>query len=238
MNVLSIDWDYFFPDSLNYDWGANEESFLMYEFIWSIRYNAINLISKEVAHESYVVNNERLKEFKKQKWKAKKSVIVDSHKDIFSVLDKDSIVWNFDAHHDAGYHKKEVLDCGNWVERGRVKGVIKEYNLVYPPWRKKGKEPKPICRLDKTYYVPPTIPISFDLVFLCRSSCWTPPWADAAFLAFSMWIQQRSKEHFGADYVFKIRGLNNGLINQLEEQWKGAEALELIERNKSFSVVT
>ncbi len=36
MNILSIDWDYFFPDTSEYDWGHNENS-IMLDFIWSTR---------------------------------------------------------------------------------------------------------------------------------------------------------------------------------------------------------
>lgn len=47
MNVLSIDWDFFFPDPSDYDWGANEEMAFMFEAVWHTRCNSRNIFNGE-----------------------------------------------------------------------------------------------------------------------------------------------------------------------------------------------
>ena len=52
-NILSIDWDYFFPTTDNYDWGANEEYTLYLETIWVTRCADKNYVTKKNVLDEY-----------------------------------------------------------------------------------------------------------------------------------------------------------------------------------------
>lgn len=51
MNILSIDWDYFFPDISEFDWSTNESNSFMFEAIWPLRADNIGYVSKRTAIE-------------------------------------------------------------------------------------------------------------------------------------------------------------------------------------------
>ena len=53
MKILSIDWDYFFPDSSPYDWGHNESMFYL-EAIWPMRLASVNMWTGQEAFSEYV----------------------------------------------------------------------------------------------------------------------------------------------------------------------------------------
>ncbi|MEU9457568.1 hypothetical protein ACUN29_18885 [Streptomyces sp. WC2508] len=101
----------------------------------------------------------------------------------------------YDAHHDAGYRTnhdsfdawKESGDgirCENWMLAHAWAGS--DLHVRFPPWRES------LARPPETPLVPVTMTIddgtppavAFDLVFVCRSGAWVPPWADGAFSEF------------------------------------------------------
>ena len=49
MNILSIDWDYFFPDNVAFDWSMDDKKFIFYEIIWPIRWSNMHLETKKLA---------------------------------------------------------------------------------------------------------------------------------------------------------------------------------------------
>ena len=111
--------------------------------------------------------------------------ITESHKDLYDILEvnkfKNCHVFNFDAHHDLGYDKRKVIDCGNWAGKALDKGLIKEYTLFYPTWRQADLEEFP-KHID--YHICLPEPRLYPIVHICRSSCWTPSWADHHWLWF------------------------------------------------------
>jgi hypothetical protein len=198
MNILSVDWDFFFPDSTVYDWGHSEHGFFLTKIAWNIRaYNTP--ITKEggaFAKDAYVVNKARLRNFWKRICPYPREVgmlvIAESHSDLYHILKASGggTVWNFDAHHDLGYDDMKELDCGNWAKKAIKHKLIKEYNLVYPSWREDKEE--------RSHYIPDTkyferikfdngetlLTIPWDIVFICRSSAWTPAWSDSSWMRF------------------------------------------------------
>jgi hypothetical protein len=191
MKILSIDWDYFFPCSDFYDWGANEENSLFFEFVWSTRCNTRNMISTKFALDEYKPT------IPENFWSIVKNkpslYIADSHLFILHVIRaimfSHGIIHNLDAHHDYSYEAKDKIDCGNWGKYVLNESEIAdELHLHYPKWRQKQKETDEAIPITSVNYKLPE-PQDYDAVFLCRSSCWTPPWYDEKFDEF--WTSSR-----------------------------------------------
>lgn len=189
LTVLSVDWDYFFPSMQEYDWNMKEE-LLFYEFLWETRYYHIGLKNRKPAYETMIPNYWGF--FKKVLANSdiKQVVITDSHKDIRFYTDRGvSEIWNFDQHHDCGYgaaDDEKELDCGNWASW--LLNDISSYHLVYPKWRKDISEENLPENVDVHFGIPDEI-ISFDTIFICRSSCFTPSWCDFYFLDFINYLR-------------------------------------------------
>ena len=199
MKILSIDWDYFFPDPSNYDWGLNEGSTEIMKsvydhIIWSHRWNNIKVFGKNKgshkALDYYKPDLEKLKDF----WEKiiigepKRIIIADSHLELYYIInDLSSMgadikeVVNIDAHHDYGYEQLLEVDCGNWAYF--ITDIVEDYYLYYPEWRIQ-REEECINSLEGIIYYGLPKPDNYDLIFLCRSSGWTPPWSDNVFLYF------------------------------------------------------
>jgi len=190
LKVLSIDWDYFFPDPSWYDWSHNEETNLFYEMIWSTRPGNQNLMTGEVAHQCFVPDRKLLDGFWDRVLAPSYPLIYvcESHRTLGEALaeiTRPMDIWNFDQHHDLGYDDRKKMDCGNWAAHVLKQNKRSKYNLVYPPWRgdKKNAEPSPSCKCQRTF-LEPQGKIKPDVLFICRSSCWTPSWADEEWLEF------------------------------------------------------
>lgn len=221
MNVLSVDWDYFFPNSGAYDWGFCESHPFMMEMVWGHR-----VASRNMRHpERSAVTEMRARGFEGFWEKIQFSnepmlVIAESHKELHMVLDQyiraDSVI-NFDAHHDIAYRSnKGALDCGSWASHAFKDKLFKKYELVYPEWRKEQPEsnniftfaPKKLQENTKVHYGMPNLP-KFGAVFICRSSSWTPSWCDDKWLEFIYWWKDKHpfswETKAAADFVLKMR---------------------------------
>ena len=190
MNLLSVDWDYFFPCADWYDWGHKEDPMFM-EFLWKTRPGSMHIRDHVLAIDGFVPRVDEVRGF----WdrvcsKTKFLVVADSHSDIKHPLKMGGwTVWNFDTHHDLRYGKRgknpNQYRCDNWGDVGKRKKKIDKYNLVYPEWRRGEEETfpdSPIC--DNVFYgIPKDLP-EFDAVFICRSSAWIPTWWDPLWIEF------------------------------------------------------
>lgn len=219
MKILSVDWDYFFPDSEPYDWGNFEPTedrvkLFMNNLVWRFRWSNVHCcgpyIGDKVAIDHYVPNKKIITNFfdKVVKGEPKKIVIADTHRDIVDLLKqfyslngkKIEEVVNFDAHHDYGYNQEVRLDCGNWAKL--CKKLYSKYTLYYPKWRKENKE----GNIGKMRFTPkyglPRKAVEFDVIFVCRSGSWTPPWADDDFILFVSQLQRYKSgwENASLDY--------------------------------------
>jgi len=183
--ILSIDWDYFFPNSEPYDWGTNEDNPVYRDVVWATRCFWLNPFTKREAIFEYLPTVPQ--DFWSIVTNRPKLYIADSHRDIWKLLQTfpGCSVTNLDAHHDCGYQGilRDRVDCGNWGHHGRtfIAGkLISELHLCYPRWRLTEEEPAPVTDPTTVSYLPPE-PQDYDAVFLCRSSCWCPPWRDTDF---------------------------------------------------------
>lgn len=239
MNILSVDWDYFFPDFNQYDWGAREDdSFLFFEKIWYSRVYHINLFTKQSVLDECMPDQDLLKDFwqKYCKKHPKRLIITDQHRDIFSIFKfwgQAKCVVNFDQHFDWKHEKlcKEPQSCC-WAYYAMRKGLMKDYSWIPSPWvakeylwTEKGFDEeitkKCIVKDIKGFKDINLSDICFDLVFICRSSAWTSPWADDKFLEFiSYW--KCNKELWDGKvilpYVNKARDLNMESAKKLRKE--------------------
>ena len=210
MRVLSIDWDYFIqePDSNEHDWTFTEESFF-YEAAWVTRRARVKGLIPEGGKLPVVetLDLTRVMPFigsvmlfaelaEKQNYEI---AIADSHKHLGHMLsDKTDIeLINIDAHHDLWYYSKclseDDINCGNWGSWLIGQQRISSWTQIYPTWRKHSPEQnrrEPMkwanrrTKLRMRHRAPRLGKMAFDLVYICRSSCWTPPEYDKMFNQF------------------------------------------------------
>ena len=236
MNILSVDWDYFFPCMDNYDWCHNERSFML-DLVWSTRVGAFDLLTKQKAIETLIPTG--YQDFwDKMKFAFPMQLfIAETHADLYHILSGCGpvAIWNFDAHHDLGYGShNEVLECGNWASHLLKEGRMHEYHLVYPEWRKGVPETKSehMTRSQKrvnVHYEIPKLPM-FNAVFICRSSAWTPPWRDNHWMKFLHWWKNNQnsvwQEKRFSEFVLKARGLTlKKAISERKQREKDFELL-------------
>jgi hypothetical protein len=197
MRVLSVDWDYFFPDIAWYDWGHREAP-LFIETLWSLRCANHNLFTGERAIDAVHPDPDLLKSFWSRRISQEPGALLvsESHAALYYWLKDwtiDELV-SFDQHHDLGYPSaKGTLDCGNWAGKLLNEKRVKRFTLVYPPWRqgKKQKETEMPKRKEVTVlYDKEEVPRGhYDAVFICRSGSWTPSWCDDDFIQFvTFWV--------------------------------------------------
>lgn len=231
LTVLSVDWDYFFPDPSWYDWTHSEESGLFYEMIWSTRPGNHNIITGEVAYQSFVPDRKLLDGFWGRVLAPSLPLIYvcESHKTLGEALSKITMpldIWNFDQHHDLGYDKRKEMDCGNWAAHVMRQNRRSRYNLVYPPWRQEKDNEEKASTFDsrcQTFYEPQG-KVKPDVLFVCRSSCWTPSWADEDWLEFLKPLEKISdgdpwRDRRFVEFVAKSRQPGKAESKTLAEQW-------------------
>lgn len=206
--ILSVDWDYFFPDLGWMDWG-HSESALFIQHLWTMRCGDFNLKTRQSALDYVVPDREPMLSFWDRvlrKDAVVKVVIAESHSELYRVVTRETnhvdLVDNYDQHHDCGYgnqtDRDHRIDCGNWASVLLFQEYIKSYAVHYPTWRK--KDPERSRKELKKRLGPngswdcklPKAPQRYDIVFICRSGGWTPPWADDLFVEF---IQLLFKTH-------------------------------------------
>jgi len=215
--ILSIDWDYFFPDEFDFDWSHTERMAFMLEGIWLIRAYSHSM-KGEVAIN--VFNPKVPDNFWKKVCPRKPLLLVvaESHQDLAQLIYRGDIVYNFDAHHDCGYQSDE-LDCGSWAKTEK----ISEYHLVYPSWRKDAPEIDNDLRPIIVHHDIPTELPRFHVVFVCRSSAWTPPWADKQWMEFVTYWERYPEiweNRLKSPYASKPREWDQAEAHKLQMQFE------------------
>lgn len=254
--VLSIDWDYFmaataeqrsrlFPD------GGNENlPSVLSDFIWASKYadsSELQFIEADTPAINYILSFIR-----KTCDKTTRMFVSDSHKWAYDDITKykpvgnNLQVINVDFHHDC-YTMNEGIDCGNWLGHLANLPDVDEFQAI---WVKrpdsddlccpgdisylKGVEAKhpqflqdafigDLHSLDKTH---------FDMLYICRSSCWSAPHLDSEFLEFC----RKCKKHVGWCYEECLENrYNTAFTKNVEETAKAmqfAKAKFMEEHNK------
>lgn len=203
--VLSIDWDYLidasaetrcrlFPD------GGNENlPQMLQSIIWIGRYAEQRLQNIKVDSQAL----ETIKTFlKKSCTNLELCTVYDSHKYLFdevvnNILPNQPLeLINIDFHHDCYTYTDYEINCGNWANH-----LFKDTSF------------RNSCKEDKYYWVgredsdPIDTPMSnvhilsandlftlenfdCDLLFICRSSMWSPPHLDGDFIELYQWVDK------------------------------------------------
>lgn len=197
MNLLSVDWDFFFPVYPTdaglwhlYDWGHRDAGKIFLEALWYSRAAAFKVEGMELPDTT----GEELKFWNRFQFNpGTKLYFADSHVEAYNQLVREGIdnVVNFDAHHDGGYEitlnqimRSQKVDCSSWMVGYHLAGA--DIRTIYPSWKAWAMtdEPKPAVpmnrRVDGKRGTPTKFP-AFDRIFLCRSGGWSPSWLDSKF---------------------------------------------------------
>lgn len=191
MKILSIDFDYFLPNTDLYDWGHIENQFMV-NFIWQLRVTSINFKTKASAVDEVMPDNRLLLNFFDRVVAGKPKYgffVCESHSALYKIVkffNSPIYLTNYDAHHDFGYKnlKHNLITCENWAKVLNGEGLIKEYKLFYPPWRRDDPESKINNKIINVQYGIQKRKNKFDLIFVCRSGAWTPSWVDHLWIDF------------------------------------------------------
>jgi len=202
MRILSVDWDFFFPELsfdsnhwMLYDWGHRDSGSFFLDHIWYNR--AAGFIQNNMPLPG--ATGEEKTFWNRFKFRShSKLYISESHVEIYNPDIQNYFHWsgsnridNFDAHHDAGYRgdmnsflKEGKVTCENWALAYHHHGVTTR--TIYPTWKTWAKkaEQSPVYKLKRTFDKGQSVATFYDHVFVCRSGGWTPPWLDDAFEAF------------------------------------------------------
>jgi len=226
MKVLSIDWDYFFPDTIQFDWAHREAPFFM-EDLWALRVSNKSILTHKYALDVMQPDKKLLKNFWVKVCPKEPCYlgITESHLDLFHILKgwKDVEIYNFDAHHDLYYGTlPKKPECGSWAGHALQKKIVSRYTIIYPPWRENFSGLSPFDWGEKViemFEIPDRLP-EFDVVFICRSSAWTPSWSDDKWLKFINYWQKFSIWEFKSSipYVLKLRSPDLDEAKKLQEE--------------------
>ena len=206
LRVLSVDWDYFIEATMEQRWlmfpdGGNEKlPPALSDTIWAARYAEHDELTKINLDKSGY--NTLKKIIKKLCNSQTKVFIADSHLRIYDFIKdnyKDDLLYinNIDFHHDYYYSQDGVmeLNCGNWVN------AIIDKDNVYNDWvNPVNVSYSWVCREDSDlsgrleknpqfggYFMIEDLlkdtedQEPYDLLFICRSSMWSPPHLDKYF---------------------------------------------------------
>ncbi len=210
---LSVDWDFFQEERVDWDWSHAERGNIYSHIVWPGRAfycgDDIRPITSPERHEPKASVFWEL--FRDVHVSANEIGIADSHAaalPFFYQLGKaDGFadeLWNYDAHHDLGYAPLEKLRA--WAKEGKAEAgswayvLMKQrecrklhYTMVYPSWKDSGVEPRPweqdedidvrVSQL-RSALAPDLDNITITGVFIAKSESWSPPWNDEAFTAF------------------------------------------------------
>lgn len=190
--ILSIDWDYFFPNSEPYDMGHSEHHGTeLATLLWMNRAHCKNILTGENLLTTYVPTIPS--DFWKKILKNKPTIyLAESHYRIWPLIENEMFaqVTSLDAHHDCGYKtlnmNKLYVDCSNWAAVGMKLARIGRMDLYYPSWRIIGSEGsiKGIGHHPTSTKHGLPEPAKYTKIFVCRSGAWTPPWWDQTFQNF------------------------------------------------------
>lgn len=201
MKILSVDWDYFinasaeqryamFPD------GGNENLPLyLTNLIWVSHYNGELEKIGIKENDLDIIKNVIANNFDS-------IMIADSHKHIYNFIEEnlddysDTInVTNVDFHHDLyGINDdSRGIDCGNWMVN-LFKNYNCEYNWVNQDDSDKHLDNCNFCKINLKE-IKDIEKENYDLLYICRSSVWSPPHLDKYFIdAFNPLIMQNKIE--------------------------------------------
>jgi len=191
MRLLSVDWDYFFPDPFG---GGMPLTPVLSEgkYYWQ----ATLLKKWRLQLKCYIKAGDipRTSRAENAFWgrfrfsPTCRLFVAETHDRAGDDRVKDGIteVWNFDAHHDCGgydrFNDEARLTSGNCL----LGYDNVEKHVRYPPWKRDvfDLEPIPAIDVDRAFDDEHAIEQAFDRIFVCRTEDMVAPWIDREFREF------------------------------------------------------
>jgi hypothetical protein len=237
LNVLSIDWDYFinadmcermelFPD------GGNENlSLFLGNTCWSGHYYDGKL--EQIKTDAQAIK--KVKEcLKKHNIDSIMSyMIADSHKHAYEFVHEycdaegyDSLnLVNIDYHHDV-YSNGDGVDCGNWLAKlikdfdgsdSQFTWVARHDSDMNLGVSLDGCENKLLCVEDLDIIDE----YQWDIVYICRSSMWSPPHLDRKFINAFGWLLDGADD-YSCRYETNIFEDRYEVVKEMAKSYKDA----------------
>jgi hypothetical protein len=211
--LLSVDWDYFVPERPEYDL-SHSESPIFLDMVWRSRSGLLDHIKTTGTEEGFW---DRLGGSMDG---VGPTYVSDSHMYAYRLLlsGVDHVIL-VDAHHDCWKEgRKDHVYCHNWLRVWLAGGKHRRVTWIQPEWSKGIFEvPKDLRKLVATES---EIKGKIDMVHVCRSGCWTPPWLDKQFIQF---VDSRKS--------LKINMQGELPWNPMAERWTEADLKELRDRD-------
>lgn len=192
--LLTIDWDAFIPEPSDADIG-HSESLIFRDLVWGTR-GHLKPVMKASRFASGFFDGVFLP-------KEESTFISDSHLEAYNILTEHEPerVILVDQHHDLWPSREEnQVCCASWLRQGIKDGIVKEVVWHLPAFSHCTPLSEDFSCILEAFDVPLKIKTMWDwerdkgdsnpdLVHVCRSSCWTPPWLDAEFRDFCKPLQ-------------------------------------------------
>lgn len=195
-SLLSIDWDYFISTE-NQEILSSVENNRTIIDEWYKRYFKMDSRGIDI-YKYYRLSNEVETFWDKIKQifridENTKVFVSDSHKLSYDIAKKFNCkkVYLFDAHSDLGYgglpSLKFEVNCANWLGHLLKQEQIIEANIIYSPYT--NERPEYFEQMNKLFNIKylkikDLIDLSTNVIHICRSGAWSPPWYDKDFIRF------------------------------------------------------
>lgn len=202
MNILSIDWDYFFKLAKEDDYFIEcmwheyyccvdrkeiNPKKLTEAHIWKKMYELRpHLNQVEFRHSEFAL----LFQLLKKQPRNIRCFITDNHASAYRFINSygccKSTIYNVDYHHDVYNHALKYLNCGNWLLKLKQESKI---NNIW--WINGGKKGRPKNNIGKLPHINSIMDIKFNGIFLCKSKDYSLPMYDKKFLQLASFLMAR-----------------------------------------------
>jgi len=230
---ISVDWDYFVPEEIEWDLGHCETPFHL-SHVWMLRAaleSKMRTSGEEAGFWARVFKRLPLAP-------SCRAAVSESHISAWSILNTMphiKLVVLFDAHHDCWpRHGKALVTCSDWLrvwlEADRSRRAI----WVHPSWiadRDGLLFPLPKGKLREQIKVYSALPPKARLraeahaLHICRSGCWTPPWLDESFAAFVAGVRLQHRIYLSPEVQ----------VDPLHARWSAADRQQARAFSEQFS---
>jgi hypothetical protein len=175
--LLTVDWDYFIDEDPMWDLG-HKESVTHLDLIWRARGNLIGKMHTTGVEKSF---------WKKLPVTTDCPVFVsDSHCFAYEFAKQVDHVLLVDRHHDCWPAEKNRIECDTWLGEWLRRRAKRKVTWLRPKNAKMIYEVPKV--FDTRFIVTDDImtiqPYVAEIVHICRSGCWCPPWLDIDFVNF------------------------------------------------------
>lgn len=196
-SLLSIDWDYFISAE-NQEITSSVENKRTIHDLWYKKYFQYKSFGKDF-EKSFFLSKDVDQFWNKIKqifrWDQQVRIYVsDSHALSYKIAEKFEVdeVYLFDAHSDLGYGGLASLqfnvNCANWLGKLLQNRIIQKAYIIYSPFTK--EKPEFFNEINKAFNIQYLKfedlyeGIKTNVIHICRSGAWSPPWLDGKFVEF------------------------------------------------------